>query len=512
MSKPQMKVLWIFSTFGLDASARRFASIVGRLGDGYQHIIGSMSGDFEAEALIPDGVDWRRVELPRAKRGGVSVTNMWSFRRLLTHERPDLLITSNWEAIEWLMVNRGPGAVPHIHFEDPFGRDERVDTADAKRAWSRRRALPGRRRAYVSSSRDLTRAFSEIWGAPAANVHHIPLGVDLDLFAPRIHDENRRQIVLGAAGPLIATRRFDRIIRMTATLVERGRDVRAVILGEGAEKQSLITEAETAGVADRIQFVGAVSGCARVFSEIDVYVAAGESQRDPSGLLAAMASGAPIVGLDVDDLRDMVDASNRMFVRPASDESGMIAAAELLVSDAEIRDRLGRANRLKAENDYDLAVIAKQYDELFRKVAGVSTLLALPAPSSTPEPAMKAQSAPKRIDVDAPDAEPVPPQNADADPHNARAEETANETANETADETKEPSATAAQPAPVPEAPAEAPKADETAAEPESAPHAEADPAAKTPSTRRLSAEAGAESGAWTALKPVANGAYRPNA
>lgn len=391
MSKPPMKVLWIFSSFGLDAPARRFASIVGRLGSEYEHVIGSMSGDFEAEALIPDGVEWRRIALPPSKRGGVSVANMWSFRKALTHERPNLLITSNWEAIEWLMVNRGPGAAPHIHFEDPFGREERLDVDDPKRAWSRRRALPGRNRAYVSSTPELASAFSELWGAPAAETHLIPTGVDLELFPQRDHTDARRPIVIGAAGPVTSARRFDRIVRMTATLVERGRDVRAVILGEGPEKKALITEAETAGVQDRIQFVGAVTGCARIFSEIDVYVAAGARQRDASGLLAAMASGVPVVGLDVDGVREMVDASNRLFIRPSDDESGMIAAAELAVSDAELRERLGRANRVKAENDFDLGALAKRYDELFRQVAGVSNYLALPAPAASEPPEKDAE-------------------------------------------------------------------------------------------------------------------------
>ena len=381
MSKPPMKVLWIFSTFGLDAPSRRFASIAGRLGDEYEHVIGSISGDFEAEALIPDGVNWRRVELPRAKKG-VSVSKMWNFRKVLTTELPNLLITSNWDSLEWLMINRGPGAAPHIHFEDPFGWDEQLDADDAKRAWGRRRALPGRNRAFIAPTREIETLFTEMWGATPENTHYVPIGVDLELFPSRTHDQSGGTITLGSAGPLIRSRRFDRLIRMTATLVERGRNVRAVILGEGPEKAALLTEAQTAGVQDRIRFVGAARGCAQVFSEMDVYVAASEHARDASGILAAMASGVPIAGLEGDDLMEMVDPSNQLFIRPANDESGMIAAAELLVSDLGLRQRLGRANRLKAEKDYDLSEIAQRYDELFRDTAGVSKFLALPAPGA----------------------------------------------------------------------------------------------------------------------------------
>ncbi|MCI4663769.1 MAG: glycosyltransferase [Neomegalonema sp.] len=390
MSKPAMKLLWIFSSFGLDAPARRFASIVGRLGDEYEHVIGSMSGDFEAQGLIPESVRWRRVDLPGAKRGGVSIKNMWNFRKVITAERPHLLVTSNWEAIEWLMVNRGPGAVPQVHFEDVFGRDEQLDDADAKRAWSRRRAFPGRNRAYVAPTREIEASYTSVWGAAKDQVRHIPLGVDLELFPARDAVSTHEPLTLGAAGPLIRSRRFDRLIRLTATLGERGRNVDAVILGEGPEKEALIREAETAGVADRVRFVGAAPGCANIFSEMDLYVSTGEKQRDASGLLAAMASATPIVGLESDDVMETVAEPNRLFIRPRGDESGMAAAAELIISDFDLRSRMGQANRAKAEADFDLDKIADRFDSLFREVAGVSAFLALPAPGS--------EAAPKRND------------------------------------------------------------------------------------------------------------------
>ncbi|MEO1293108.1 MAG: glycosyltransferase [Pseudomonadota bacterium] len=124
---PKMKLLWVFPGFAIGGTQRRFATLAGELGPDYEHIIVAMDGDYSAERLIPAGVHWRKVEIKVRKSRLLSFRNLMTFRQTMNEVQPDLILTSNWGTIEWLASNRGPGAIPHIHFEDGFGPDETAD-------------------------------------------------------------------------------------------------------------------------------------------------------------------------------------------------------------------------------------------------------------------------------------------------------------------------------------------------------------------------------------------------
>jgi len=65
-----------------------------------------------------------------------------------------------------------------------------------------------------------------------------------------------------------------------------------------------------------------------------------------------MASGLPVAATDVGDVGVMVSAENRPLVVPKA-PAALASALAALVADAGLRERLGAANRAKAEHDYD---------------------------------------------------------------------------------------------------------------------------------------------------------------
>lgn len=383
MKRPQFKLLWVFPSFRVDAATQRFSSLARALGDEYEHLICAMDGDFSAEALLDHTVEWRRLEAPVRKKSFISLGNLWSFRRLLNTERPDLLVSSNWGGVEWLMVNRGPGSIPHVHFEDAMALEERPGTEDPKRSWTRRRAFPGRNRAFVAPSRMVQRLFSRGWGAPAENVHYIPAGVDISRFAAPPRHPNGRNVRIAAVGELTKERRIDRLLRLVAELRRRNRNIAAVIVGDGPERAALTAEAERLGVADRVDFVGEQTNVAPYLAQFDIFAVTSDYEQAPPSLVEAMASGLPVFGTRVGDVGDMVDESNAMFIQDAEDESALTAAAELLVVDGDLRDRLGRANMVRASSQFSLDAMIRRYDALFREMTRKGQPLMLPAPLST---------------------------------------------------------------------------------------------------------------------------------
>jgi glycosyltransferase involved in cell wall biosynthesis len=87
------------------------------------------------------------------------------------------------------------------------------------------------------------------------------------------------------------------------------------------------------------------------------------SRDEPFGIAAveAMAVGTPMVATDVGGLRESVTHEESGLVVPVDDERALAAALTRLTSDAELRQRLGRAAAERAKSHFDWREWAERY-------------------------------------------------------------------------------------------------------------------------------------------------------
>lgn len=382
MATRKMNLLWVFPSFKAGGAQRRFVSLVSALGDDYSHGVVAMDGAYDAEKMIPATVEWRRVEVGARKPGAVSLGGMWSFRRLLSRERPDVLITSNWGTLEWLLVNRGPGSAPHVHFEDGYEPDEGPGNLNSSRSWARRRAYPGRDRTFIAPSREMSELLSSEWGAPKEAVELIPHGIDVDLYSASQRDGARGAVRFGSVGALRPEKRYDRLLKLAAGLKERGRAAEVMLVGDGPERGALERLAGELGIAETVHFVGAQADVPAYLEQMDVFALTSDVEQAPVSVAEAMASGLPVLATAVGDVPEMVSQANRLFVRSPDDESALLAAAELLCVDPDARSMVGGQNRERAAARFSLEGMVARIDALLRSKARAANVLMLPAPAA----------------------------------------------------------------------------------------------------------------------------------
>ncbi|MEM9724230.1 MAG: glycosyltransferase [Pseudomonadota bacterium] len=389
MSEHARKILWIFSSFGVDAPNRRYTAVMNRMGPRHEHVICALDQNTGAEALLEPETRWRAVEPARKRGSGFSLGAMWSSRKTLKAERPDLLVTVGLGAGDWLTVNRGPGAAPHIHFEDPVGPGEAIEGTDGAQDWARRQTICARNRAFVAEGEHYERLLTKRWGAPASSVKRMPWGVDLTLVKPVERPERPRDgapVVIGSLTPLVAEKRHDRLLRVLATLLERGRHVELRLVGEGPEQSRLQALAESLEVADRVAFIPRdgldPAVAAEETAQIDLYADLSDACHSPAGPTLALAAGLPILAARDGAAGRLASAPNAPFIRPFEDESALAASAEILVSDGALRREIGVDNRAAAVERHDVDAMVGAYHHLFEAVAGADKRLMLPAPKS----------------------------------------------------------------------------------------------------------------------------------
>lgn len=364
-----MKILWVFSSFAMGGAQRRFAALAGALGPDLQHVVSAMDGRYEAEALIPPSA-WMRLRPIRVRKGRfVSTGNLAEFSRVLEEERPDLLVTANWGAIEWAFAARG--ATGHLHCEDGFGPDERADRQAARRVWGRRLAFR-RVDAVLAPSRELERVAREIWRVKPSKLRYVANGVETAHFAKAgaaRSPASNRPLVVGAVGAMRPEKRFDRLLRVFSALAAERGDLRLLLVGDGPERPALEALAQKLGIAAKTEFAGAQSDVAPFYARMDAFALTSDTEQAPLALIEAMASGLPVAATDVGDVAAMLSPPNRPYLAAADDETGLARRLAALMGDAELRETLGGANAARVAAEYDIAAMAGRWRALFEELA-----------------------------------------------------------------------------------------------------------------------------------------------
>jgi len=354
-------LLHAFPSFAIGGAQVRFAALANHLGGSYRHAIIAMDGNYECLSRLAPDLD---VVCPGIEiRKGDTVRAVFRFRRVLRDLRPDLLVTYNWGAIEWAAANALPIA-RHIHMEDGFGPEERAAQLP-RRVLLRRLFL--RRSTVVVPSQTLLGIATRLWRLSPERVRYIPNGVDLGRFAappagavpPRWPGEGP---VIGSVGALRAEKNLARLLQ-AFHLLHDAMPARLVIVGDGPERPALEALTQTLGLAGAVHFAGHVADPSPLYHSFDLLALSSDTEQMPFSVLEAMAAGLPVVATDVGDIRAMVSAENRPYLA-ACDDTGLAGSLGGLLADAELRRRIGAANRRKAEHEYDQEAMFRAYAAL----------------------------------------------------------------------------------------------------------------------------------------------------
>jgi len=356
MSADTRLMLSVFPSFVVGGAQVRFVRLAESLGDAWRHAIIAMDGATACAERLPPGLD---VTYPVvAVRKGDTVGNVRRFRALLRTLRPDLLVTHNWGSIEWAMANI-TGLVRHVHIEDGFGPEERARQI-GRRVWTRRLVL--RRATVVLPSRTLERIAAEVWRLPRGRIRYVPNGIDLARYAAR-QGKRGDPPVIGTVAALRPEKNLARLIGAFARVLER-RPARLAIVGDGPERAALEALARNRGVAGAVTFHGQQADPAPFYQGFDLFALSSDTEQMPLSVLEAMGTGLAVAATDVGDVRAMLAPENAPLV-VERDESSLAAAILAALANPEACDAMGRANRRRAEQEFDAATMIERYGAIF---------------------------------------------------------------------------------------------------------------------------------------------------
>jgi L-malate glycosyltransferase len=365
----------VFPSFGHGGVPIRIATVINKLGEGYRHTILALDGNFASQSRIdPTGhVVFSDPKINKAH----PIKSLIDIRRRLVALKPDLLLTFNWGAVEWALINRFFFKGPHIHFESGFGPEE-ADQQIPRRVRLRRIALANIDRLVVPSQ-TLVAIAGASWKINKAKILHLPNGVDCDQYDcdgdPDIIPKFVRQadeLILGTVAPLRAEKNLPRLLRVFAKIADRY-VVRLLIAGDGVERKTLETTAAELGIADKVIFAGHVETPEKVYPLMDIFAITSDTEQMPNTVLQAMAASRPIAAVDVGDIVANLSPENRKLVVSREDEASLVEMLDRLLSDTALRKDVGDANRKHVLANYSLEKMVASYGTLFDDALNAKT-------------------------------------------------------------------------------------------------------------------------------------------
>jgi glycosyltransferase involved in cell wall biosynthesis len=364
MDRDPRLLLHVFPTFKVGGAQMRFVQLANHFGNRYQHVIVAMDGQTDAIARLSSGIAAKIVEAN--VRRGETLVNLKTFGRLLREFKPDLLVTSNWGAIEWALANVFVGSA-HLHMEDGFGPEE-VDRQIARRVWVRRLAL--RRSTVLLPSQTLCAIARQQWRISEERLLYVPNGIDCDRFGAGADWDfaaglgvSRGDAIIGTVAALRAEKNLRRLIDAFALVAQRS-PARLVLVGDGAERADLERRAAELGIRERVIFTGNCAQPEKLLPCFEVFALSSDTEQMPLSILEAMAAGRPIASTAVGDVASMVAEENRPYVVSRGVEPLADAILALLTNPARSAE-IGAANARRARAQFAQQRMFDVYKGLF---------------------------------------------------------------------------------------------------------------------------------------------------
>jgi glycosyltransferase involved in cell wall biosynthesis len=288
----------------------------------------------------------------------------------LRREPPDLIYLANGVAPNLdALVAAARAGIPTLVHEKGF-----------RRIGPRERLMSRWIDTFVGMT-DLVTAHARQRGVRARRHLTVYDGIDCERFAPGGGGAVRHELgipttapVIGIVGHIQAWKGQDLVVQAMAQLRTRHPDLRCLIVGgvhrQGAEyAERMRTRIAAEGLQQQVILTGARRDVAACLDAMDVAIHS-STNPEPFGrvLIEAMALGRPLIApREGGPLEIVVDGETGILV-PPRDAAALAAAIDRLVSDPDLRRRMGEAARARVDAVFDIRHHVRTLEAIFAEM------------------------------------------------------------------------------------------------------------------------------------------------
>ena len=196
-------------------------------------------------------------------------------------------------------------------------------------------------------------------------------GVDLTRWPGERRDRVRAEwgvaedeLLVGGVGRMVREKGIEEFAETARRLTGRARFVWV-----GPEDDAKADVLRAGDLAPAVRCAGARDDMPDVYAALDVFVLPSWREGFSRSGMEAAASGLPMVLTDIRGCREIGRDGEHLLLVPPRDPAALTAAVSRMLSDPQLRDRLGTAARLRAPAHFDQRAVARRSLETYVRVA-----------------------------------------------------------------------------------------------------------------------------------------------
>ncbi len=196
-------------------------------------------------------------------------------------------------------------------------------------------------------------------------------GGDVDINALRHTLDCDGKYVLAFVGELSRRKNQEFLIRAMASLCERIPSVVLLLVGDGAERETLETLAARLGVSDSVRFLGYRADAVDIMRICDLYVSSSLSEGLPFNIVEALSVGCTVLASAVKGHTDIIDDGVDGFLFKPGDIEEFVNKASQIYSNDVLIDRDAKERKF---GSYEFNnVFSRTFDRIVGAVGELQT-------------------------------------------------------------------------------------------------------------------------------------------
>ncbi len=164
--------------------------------------------------------------------------------------------------------------------------------------------------------------------------------------------EPKSTMVIAAAGRLEPEKGYDYLLHAASLIHPMYPEVTFLLMGDGSEKNKLASLIPGYGLTQNVLMPGQMRNIPALFSKSQLVVAPSLSEGQGITALEAMAAKRCVVASDTGGLSETIEDGVTGVLTPAGDAHALADAIVRMITNDELRDRMGKAGRMRVERLY----------------------------------------------------------------------------------------------------------------------------------------------------------------
>lgn len=176
-------------------------------------------------------------------------------------------------------------------------------------------------------------------------------------------------VVIATVARLFKLKGHEYIVESAKKIAARHKNVVWLFIGDGSWRGRIENQIAQAGLTKRFRLSGLVAPerVAELLHASDILAHCSLREGLARALSQAMLCGKAVISFDVDGAREIVINGKTGFLIEPRDLAGLVEAQEKLITDSELRQKLGDGGRELCREEFDHEIMADRIERVYKE-------------------------------------------------------------------------------------------------------------------------------------------------